>query len=81
MAGKESLDPQRAIGQSVEELALEERIRLGGKHIAREIYTPESAPHRRIEAIGDSVEACVRMLRERGLDPRRFEYTRLNPPY
>jgi hypothetical protein len=36
---------------------------------------------RRIEAIGDSIDACIRMLRERGLDPRRFEYSPLGPAY
>jgi hypothetical protein len=36
---------------------------------------------RRIEAIGDSAGACIAMLRERGLDPRRFEYSLLEPAY
>ena len=36
---------------------------------------------RRIEAIGDSIGACIRMLRERGLDPRRFEYSPLGAAY
>ena len=30
---------------------------------------------------GFSVEECVRMLRSRGLDPLRFEYTRIAPSY
>ena len=71
----------RAIGRAPEELTLEERFELAGKHIALEIYTPEALPFRRIEAIGDSMLECVEMLKRRGLDPRRFEFSRLTPPY
>jgi len=49
--------------------------------VALEVYTPDTFPFRRIEAIGDSIDACVRMLQERGLDPRRFEYSPLGPAY
>jgi hypothetical protein len=52
-----------------------------GKFIALEIYTPEALPLRRIEAIGDSVEECVRQLTARGHDPAHFEFSRLAPPY
>jgi hypothetical protein len=72
---------ERAIGRSPDRLNLEERLHLTGKYIALEIYTPETAPFRRIEAIGDSIDDCVRMLSSRGLDPARFEYSRLAPPY
>jgi len=72
---------EKAIGRAPEELALEERLQLTGKYIALELYTPETAPFRRIEAIGDSVADCVRMLRARGLDAENFEYSRLAPPY
>jgi len=53
---------------------------LAGKYVAMEMYSPETLPLRRIEAIGDSIEACVRMLKERGLDPGIFEFTRLAWP-
>lgn len=72
---------ERALGRSPEQLTLDERIELGGMHVALEVYTPEALPLRRIEAIGDSIDACVRMLTSRGLDPRKFEFTRLMPPY
>jgi hypothetical protein len=36
---------------------------------------------RRIEAIGDNVAECARQLTARGLDPLRFEFSRLPPPY
>jgi hypothetical protein len=71
----------KAIGRAPEELSLDERQALIGKYIALELYTPETAPFRRIEAIGDSVADCVRMLRSRGLDAENFEYSRLVPPY
>jgi hypothetical protein len=60
---------------------LDERLELAGKYVALEVYTPEALPLRRIEAIGDSLEECLRMLQSRGLDPRKFEFTRLAPPY
>ena len=74
-------DPRQAIGRSPDALTLDERLAWIGKYIAMEIYTPESLPLRRIEAIGDSLDECVQMLGERGLDPRIFEFTRLAPPY
>jgi hypothetical protein len=74
-------DPSAVIGRAPEDLKLEERLALTGKFIALEIYTPEVLPLRRIEAIGDSIADCVRVLRERGLEPARFEFSRLPPPY
>lgn len=74
-------DPQRAIGRSPDRLTLAERNALAGKYIALEIYTPENLAYRRIEAIGDSLADCMRMLKSRGLDPAHFEFTRLPPPY
>jgi hypothetical protein len=71
----------RALGRSPEQLSLDERVELTGKYVALEVYTPEALPLRRIEAIGDSLEECLRMLKGRGLDPRKFEFTRLTPPY
>jgi hypothetical protein len=68
---------ERALGRSPEQLSLEERSALAGKTIAMEIYTPEALPLRRIEAIGDSVEECVRMLGARSLDARKFEFSLL----
>lgn len=69
------------IGRNPDQLSLEERTRLTGKWIALEIYTPDALPLRRIEAIGDSVAECVRVLKGRGLDPLKFEYSRLKGPY
>jgi len=69
------------IGRSPERLTLEERFALAGKYVALEIYTPQTIPLRRIEAIGDSTGECLRELTSRGLDPARFEFTRLTQPY
>jgi hypothetical protein len=77
-AGK---DAGQALGRNPDRLTLEERRRLVGQYIALEIYTPETLPLRRIEAIADTLPACMRMLEARGLDPRKFEFTRLAPAY
>lgn len=74
-------ESEQAIGRSPDQLSLDERFRLAGKYIALEVYTPETLPLRRIEAIGDSLEACLRMLKARGLDPASFEFSRLAYPY
>jgi hypothetical protein len=74
-------DPRQALGRNPDRLTLEERIALAAKWVALEIYTPATFPLRRIEAIGDSIDDCVRMLQERGLNPRQFEYSRLGRPY
>lgn len=71
----------KAIGRAPEELSLDERLHLIGKYIALELYTPATTPFRRIEAIGDSVADCIRVLHARGLDPGNFEFSRLGPPY
>jgi hypothetical protein len=72
---------EQALGRNPDQLSLEERAALAGKYIALEIYTPDALPLRRIEAIGDSIEQCVRMLRDRGLEPEKFEFSRLAPAY
>jgi hypothetical protein len=71
----------RAIGRAPDQLSIEERTELTGKYIALEIYTPDALPLRRIEAIGDSVQDCMRMLTARGLNPMHFEYNRITPAY
>ncbi|MBI3695083.1 MAG: hypothetical protein HY238_09640 [Acidobacteria bacterium] len=69
------------LGRSPEELSLEERTAFAGSWIALEIYSPKTTPLRRIEAIGDSMEECIALLRRRGLEPTKFELSRLKPPY
>jgi hypothetical protein len=74
-------DPSQALGRNPDRLTVEERMALAGKFIALEIYSPETLPLRRIEAIGATIEDCVRMLQSRGLDPRQFEFSILPWPY
>jgi len=81
MPASAAKDPRQAMGRNPDRLTLDERRALAGKYIALEIYTPATLPFRRIEAIGDSMEDCVRLLKSRGLDPMQFEFTRLPPPY
>ena len=81
MTSSAAKDPRQALGRNPDRLTLEERFALAGKFIALEVYTPETLPLRRIEAVGGSMEECVRMLQGRGLDPRQFEFTVLSRPY
>jgi hypothetical protein len=81
MTASAEKDLRQAIGRNPDRLTLEERMALAGKFIALEIYSPDTLPLRRIEAIGSSMEDCVRMLQSRGLDPRNFEYSILSWPY
>ena len=74
-------DLEKFIGRSVDRLTLPEREALIGKFAAREIYTPQTLPLQRIEALGDTIQDCVAMLRGRDLDPLNFEFVRLGPPY
>ena len=66
--------PADYIGRSPDNLSLKERARLAGKWVALELYTPKTLPLRLIEALGDSPSDCVRILRERGRDPLKYEY-------
>lgn len=75
------VDPAQLIGRSPDSLRPREAAALAGKWIALEMYTPENAALRRIEAVGDSVQECTRRLVARGLDPRRFEFQAFLPPY
>ena len=74
-------DLSSLIGRDPERLSIAERTAATGKWIAIEMYTPRTLPAHRIEAIGASVEECVADLHSRGLDPRKFEYTLVRPPY
>jgi hypothetical protein len=81
MTANAAKDAGRALGRNPDRLTLTERLALAGKYVALEIYSPDTIPLRRIEAIGDSLAECVRTLRTRGLDPVHFEFHRLGQPY
>ena len=81
MTAAKARDPQTAMGRSPDSLSLEERLAFAGKYVAYEIYTPKTLPLHTIEAIGDSLAACIQILRQRGLDPRQFEFRILPIPY
>ncbi len=66
--------PASLTGRAPESLNLEEREALAGRWIALEIYTPAATPLKLIQVVGASAADCVRQLRARGLDPRRFEF-------
>jgi hypothetical protein len=73
--------PIQAAGRYPEQLSIAELTALEGHVVALEMYTPETLPLRRIEAIGETAEDCITQLTARGLDPRRFEYTTLKTAY
>ena len=81
MTAARSRDPETAIGRSPDSLSLEERLAFAGKYVAYEIYTPKTLPLRTIEAIGDSLAECLRILKQRGLDPQRYEFRIMPRPY
>lgn len=69
------------IGRSPETLTIQERSELAGQWIALEFYSPETLPLRTIEAAGGSPAACAELLRQRGLDPAKFEYSMIKPAF
>ena len=81
MTANDAKESGRAIGRNPDRLTITERRALVGKYIALEVYSPDTIPLRRIEAIGHTLAECLRNLRSRGLDPQNFEFTRLAPPY
>jgi hypothetical protein len=81
MTANAAKDAGRVLGRNPDRLTIAERKALTGKYIALEIYSPETIPLRRIEAIGDSLAECLRSLKARGLDPLNFEFSRLAPSY
>lgn len=81
MATTERPPVDRILGRSPEDLSIEERAAFAASWIALEIYTPQTTPLRRIEAIGAEVAECIAMLRARNLDPAKFEFSRLKPAY
>ena len=50
-----------------------------GWWVAYEVYTPQTLPLKRIEAVGRDVPACVTQLESRGLDPLQFEFVLFQP--
>jgi hypothetical protein len=81
MLSRTPVDPKSLVGREPERLSLEEHNALAGKWIALEIYDPQRLPLRRIEAVGDTAAECIRHLRARGLEPDRFEFSLVRPPY
>jgi hypothetical protein len=72
---------ERFIGRPIDGLSLAERWRIAGSWVALELYSPQTLPLRIIEAVGPSPQACADQLRERGLNPARFEFYACPQPY
>lgn len=69
-----ALTPSSYIGKALERFSLRELRELHGYWLAFERYTPETLPLKRIEAMGPTLNACVQMLVERGLDPANYDF-------
>jgi hypothetical protein len=69
------------VGRPIDALTLAERLDHSGRWVALEVYTPQTLPLRTIQAEGSSASECAAELSLHGLDPARFEYLLLKPPY
>jgi hypothetical protein len=69
------------MGRSLEKLSITERKKFAGKWVAFEIYTPDTTPEKLIQAVGSSAISCIEQLRERGLDPGRYEFVPIKPAF
>jgi hypothetical protein len=69
------------IGQFPDRLSIADRKLLAGKWYALEVYNTKDIPVRRIEALGASPADCVAQLRNRGLDPMKFEFQIVTPAF
>ncbi len=74
-------DQSQVIGRALESLSLDQRHALANKWIAWQVYTPQTLPLRRIEAVGETQMECIQQLAARGLDPRECELEFSKPPY
>jgi len=75
------VNTEKLLGRDPDGLSYNERAALAGHWAALEIYTPETLARRGIAAIGDSPAACARQLAGRGLNPAKFEFSKITPPF
>lgn len=80
------------VGRAPEQLTIAERFENAGRWMAMELYAPPGPKEqngkveidfrlRRIRAVGDSVDDCIRQLKQAGADPANFEFTEIKRPY
>ena len=69
------------VGRPFDGLTLAERLDHAGRWVALELYTPETLPLREIAAEGATAEECAGQLAARGLDPSKYEFQLVRPPY
>ncbi len=74
-------EARELVGLAPDQINLATREAMVGTFVAMEVYSPQNLALQRIAAAGDSVQACIEQLRERGLDPMLYEFSRLNPPF
>lgn len=69
------------LGRPIDGLTLAERLNHTGRWIALELYSPETLPLREIAAEGASAGECAEQLAARGLNPAKYEFQMVRPPY
>lgn len=73
--------PRSLVGRPIDGLTLAERLESVGRWVALEIYSPDTLPLRTIHAEGSTAVECAEQLVSKGLDPAKFEFQLLHPPY
>jgi hypothetical protein len=72
---------EKFVGRPMDSLSVAERWQLAGKWAATQLYSPETLPLRIIAAVGDSARDCATQLRDKGADPKEYEFLALPQPY
>lgn len=74
------IDPNRFLHRSPDSFNPSEWRAIHGLWAAYEIYSPQTTPLRRIQALGASPEECMKAVAAQGLDGCNFEYIPLHSP-
>ena len=74
------LDPKRYLNRAPESFNPAEWRAVHGLWAAFELYSPQTTPLRRIQALGATAAECMQTLVNQGLDARSFEYVPLQSP-
>ena len=74
------LDPNRFLNRSPDSFSPSEWRSVHGLWAAFELYSPQTTPLRRIQALGASSSECMEDIAARGLAASNFEYVPLRSP-
>lgn len=74
------LDPSRFLNRSPDSFSPAEWRAVHGLWAAFELYSPQTTPLRRIQALGASSSECMGTIAAQGLAVTNFEYVPLRSP-